>query len=88
MMFSSRPLVGRTTTIMERFFISRVWRQYGRPQDISQEYCAYARVQKDVEQGWPPRMDPGRSMIDIHSLVVIQWDYLLEVVDAGMNPTY
>ena len=87
-MFSSRPLVGRTTTIIERFVISRVWWQYGRPQDISQEYYAYARLQKDVERGWPPRMDPGRSMIDIRSLAAIQWDYLPEVADAGMTPTY
>ena len=74
--------------ILERFVISRVWQQYGRPQDIAQEYCAYARVQRDIERGWPPRMDPGRSMIDIQSLAEIQCDYLPEVADAGMTPAY
>ena len=33
-------------------------------------------------------MDPGRSMIDIRSLAAVQWDYLPEVVDAGMTPAY
>ena len=87
-MFSSRPLVSRTTTILEWFVISRVWRQYGWPQDISQEYCTYARLQKDVEWGWPPQMDLGWTLIDVCSLVAIQWDYLPEVADAGMTPAY
>ena len=71
-MFSSRPLTGRTTPVLERFVISRVWRQYGRTQDMSQEYCAYATLQRDIERGWPPQMDPGRSMIDILSLAAVQ----------------
>ena len=27
-------------------------------------------------------------MIDIRSLVAVQWDYLPEVADAGMTPAY
>ena len=87
-MFSSRPLVGKTTMILERFVISRVWRQYGQPQDISQGYYAYARLQRDVERGWPPQMDLGRTLIDVRSLAAVQWDYLPEVADAGMTPAY
>ena len=45
-------------------------------------------MQKDVERGWPPWMDPGQSLIDIHSLAAIQWDYLPEMVDVGMMPAY
>ena len=27
-------------------------------------------------------------MIDVHNLVATQWDYLLDVADVGMMPTY
>lgn len=87
-MFCSRPIVGRSTQIIERFFISRVWRQYGRQQDVSQEYCAYARVTRDLTRGWPTRLDVGRSMIDVRNLVATQWDYHPEIADAGMTLAY
>lgn len=81
-------MVGRSTQIVERFIISRLWRQYGRQEDVSQEYCAYARVMRDLTRGWPVRLDAGRSMIDVHNLVATQWDYHPEIADAGVTPAY
>lgn len=34
------------------------------------------------------RLDVGRLMIDVRNLVDTQWDYHLEVADAGVTPAY
>ena len=43
---------------------------------------------RDVEWGWSARLDPRRSMIDVHNLVMKQWDYLVDIVDARMMLAY
>lgn len=40
-LFVTRPLIGRSQTVVERFIVSRVMRQYGRPQGISHKFTAY-----------------------------------------------
>lgn len=38
----TRPLIGKSSIVIEHFVVSRVLRQYGRLQSISQEFTAYA----------------------------------------------
>lgn len=38
----TRPLIDRLITIIEWFVVSRVLRQYGSPQNISEEFTTYA----------------------------------------------
>lgn len=42
-MFMNQPLIGRLVSIIERFLVSRVMIQYGRPHSISREFTTYAR---------------------------------------------
>ena len=87
-MCTSQPLIGRTSSLIERFPLTCVWRQFGRPQDISQEYCSYARYVDESRLGWSVRLDTGRCILDVRGLVLSQWDYMGEVADGGVTATY
>lgn len=51
-LFQSHVLIGRSSTILERFIITRVWRQYGHVQDALEDYAAYARIVCEIGLGW------------------------------------
>ena len=53
----SRPLVGRMPEIVERFVISKVWRQFAEQQVVSVETTTYARMRLDETRGWLPMLD-------------------------------
>ncbi|XP_059068551.1 protein MAINTENANCE OF MERISTEMS-like [Cryptomeria japonica] len=56
-MFMTRPLIGRAQTIIEHFVLSRVMRQYERPQVISREFTAYVRFGDEERKGWGAERD-------------------------------
>ena len=74
--------------VIERFPLTRVWRQYGRMQDISQEYCSYAKFVDEIRLGWSPMLDVGRCMMDVQGLILSWWDYMGGVADGGMTPRF
>ena len=84
----SRPLVGRSTDIVERFVISRVWRQFAERQVISVETTTYARMRIDEGLGWLPMLDYHTAVRDTATLVETPWDYRPDVADAGADPGY
>ena len=86
-MFMSWPLIGQTILTIERFLLTRVLRQFGRQQDISQEYCPYARFSDEEKKGWRARLDPGRCTIESR-IPPTRWDYMVDVTNAGVTPTY
>lgn len=85
-LFVMHPLIGRSHTIVDWFIVSRVMRQYGRPQGISQEFTAYARYADEERQGWSPRLSYALAMQELTSLQCLRWDYMDDVADARVLP--
>ena len=84
----SRPLVGRSSDIVERFVISRVWRQFAEQQGISVETTTYARMRTDEGLGWLPMLDYHTAVRDTAALVATPWDYHPDVADARADLVY
>lgn len=82
------PLIERSQTVIERFVVSRVMRQYGQVQAISQEFAAYTRFGDEERKGWGSKLS---YTLVVHEMIGLQpqrWDYLEDIVDAGVTPEY
>lgn len=61
-------------------------RQYGQPQGVSQEFTAYAQYADEEMCGWSPRLSYALAMQELTGLHRLRWDYLGDIVDAGVLP--
>lgn len=81
-MFYNRPLLGRHVGIVEKFFISHVWRKFGQSKRVPIKMTTYAKVWEEEDMGQLPILDCVAYFHETHELQQLAWDYLPAAIDA------